>query len=663
MVEPISYTSRDFETILEALKNRVKSKFPNTWKDFVESDVGYSILEVMAYVFDVLSYYLDVMANEAFLPTARDRDSVILLCKLIGYRLRGPTSAVVPVRFSIESALDKDVLIPKGTLVSTDNNVEFELLEDAYILAGNTYVDAEMSEGRTIVDERTSDGTRFQEFKLSRSPLIHGSVSVTVDGVEWKQVESLVYATDTSLCYEVSTDADDYGYVKFGDGVSGAIPPHGSTISISYRIGGGLKGNIDSDEISSYVTGVLSLDPYETIQVHVESTDRGSGGLERESIEHAKYWAPKWVVANGRAVTSRDFDTLGTLYNHPVYGSPFRVKAVLKQRVPECNTVVIYVWSKNSEGDVVPPSSSLKNALYEYFNNNGEGAVRIITVDCEVEDGTNLYVYVDALVRAKEGWDTFGVMSEVEGAIREYFDSVENQPGVDVDLGKLYVLAHKNVKGLDALSINQVYGALETSEVVAVGDGGTKSYEHNTFQFPIVPKTLVITAGDLVVEDDGAGKLVGDVDPNELSQIDYYTGEVKWSFSSAVEEGVQIQVTYRYVADRLCNEELNHTTDGVTKRFRGYISNPPIVPGSFSISDSVQAALDDGVGNLTGDVDSEGVNRIDYSSGFYDVTFRYAPADLTISTIYRQRLQVKTGSLWLEDNQLAVVGQINVGIL
>ena len=55
----------------------------------------------------MLAYYLDAQAAEAFLPTARQRQNVINLCKLINYRLDTPVAATTTLRFSLSSAIER----------------------------------------------------------------------------------------------------------------------------------------------------------------------------------------------------------------------------------------------------------------------------------------------------------------------------------------------------------------------------------------------------------------------------------------------------------------------------------------------------------------------------------------------------------------------------
>ncbi len=56
---PISYISRDFESIKQDLVDYAKRYYPSTYKDFNEASFGSLMLDLVAYVGDQLSFYLD----------------------------------------------------------------------------------------------------------------------------------------------------------------------------------------------------------------------------------------------------------------------------------------------------------------------------------------------------------------------------------------------------------------------------------------------------------------------------------------------------------------------------------------------------------------------------------------------------------------------------
>lgn len=111
----ISYANKDYESLREELLARIP-QLTERWTDFNESDLGVVLLELFCAVGDMLAYYLDAQAAEAFLPTARQRQNVINLCKLINYRLDDPVAATTILRFLTASPAVDDLLIPAGTL-------------------------------------------------------------------------------------------------------------------------------------------------------------------------------------------------------------------------------------------------------------------------------------------------------------------------------------------------------------------------------------------------------------------------------------------------------------------------------------------------------------------------------------------------------------------
>tara|TARA_R110002012_G_scaffold36071_6_gene102250 strand:- start:969 stop:2762 length:1794 start_codon:yes stop_codon:yes gene_type:complete len=86
-LQSINYTSRDFESIRKDLENYAKTYYSETYKDFNEASFGSLMLDTVAYIGDMLSFYLDYQANESFLDTAIEYDNVIRLAKQMGFKL------------------------------------------------------------------------------------------------------------------------------------------------------------------------------------------------------------------------------------------------------------------------------------------------------------------------------------------------------------------------------------------------------------------------------------------------------------------------------------------------------------------------------------------------------------------------------------------------
>lgn len=653
----IDFTSRDFDTIIESLKLHLKSRFPDTYTDFTESSMGMALLELTAYVYDLLSYMLDATANELYLPTAQDRESVINICKLVGYDLDPATSASVVCELTIDAVQAQDVIIAQGTQIVTENDLVFELAQEATITAGTLEGEGTFTHGETKEDNFTSDGSANQSFELANNGVANGTIVVEVNGTEWDEQDSLVYGDSTSEIYTIDYDENDKATISFGDGSSGYIPPNTASIKVTYRVGGGVEGNIAIGQVNQTVVGTLQgVAPPVNVTVTVYNAERGSGGLDRETISYAKYWAPRYVHANGRAVTKQDFTTLATLFRDSTYGGPAYACAELRQEVPELNTVDVYLWSLDSNGRPTTAGSGLIAAMQEYFDNNDAGAIRLISVDTEVQSGMNLYLDLELSVKTQSGFNATEVLNDVLDAISALLVSASNQPGQDFRLSLLYKTVQE-VAGVEYAIIDEMVASLASSYNLGTGNGVLTNFAGTLPNTPVAEGSISISDGTQTVTDDGDGNLQGDVAASGTNTIDYTTGALDVTFANAPVGAAAITVTYRYVTDTQ-RGEVELTSTGAA-RIRGKLNYAPVVPGTFAISDGSQTVTDDGDGNVQGDIDATGRNTVIYESGSYDFTFEFPPSvGNNISSTYRQYLDSVSEDVPVEDSQLVVEGNV-----
>jgi len=94
----IDYVTKDYDGFRQAMLNQIPLRLPN-WTDRSESDFGVVLIELFAYVADLLSYYQDRVANEAFLGTATQRRSVTELLRLIDYQIDPGLAASAHIHF------------------------------------------------------------------------------------------------------------------------------------------------------------------------------------------------------------------------------------------------------------------------------------------------------------------------------------------------------------------------------------------------------------------------------------------------------------------------------------------------------------------------------------------------------------------------------------
>jgi hypothetical protein len=242
----IDYTGRDYYSLRDELIARIQDRIPE-WNASDPADFGVALVEAFAYMGDLVSYYIDRVANESFIRTATQRESLLNIALTYGYTPAGYRNATVDLVFTNSS--EEEVTIPAGTVVSgqviIDDTVEtvyFTTVADAVIdaIAGGTPGEYTVSayEGRSVTlvaDDTTtygeligtSTGTPAMRFALGESPVVDGSVEIYVqDGdlfSKWTQVEHLLDYSTNDLVYSLFIDDNNFVYINFGYGVSGVI--------------------------------------------------------------------------------------------------------------------------------------------------------------------------------------------------------------------------------------------------------------------------------------------------------------------------------------------------------------------------------------------------------------------------------------------------------
>ncbi len=82
----IDYLARDYTSLRQLMLDRMSRTVPD-WQERHVPDLGITLVEILAYVGDYLSYCQDAVATEAYLRTARKRVSVRRHARLVDYAM------------------------------------------------------------------------------------------------------------------------------------------------------------------------------------------------------------------------------------------------------------------------------------------------------------------------------------------------------------------------------------------------------------------------------------------------------------------------------------------------------------------------------------------------------------------------------------------------
>jgi hypothetical protein len=405
----IAYSNKDYESIRHELLAKIP-QLTDRWTDFNHSDLGVVLLDLFCGVSDMLAYYLDVQATEAFLPTARQRQNVIDLCKLIGYRLDTPVTATTTLRFSLSSPMGTDLIIPARTACRAlldGGHADFETVEDSLIPRGVLTVSVPARQGVRRTETFTATGQPFQCFRLTGESIAQGSISVNIADETWNEVGHFQDSTPDSLYFMADIDALDVITIIFGGGQNGAVPPQGAVITVSYLTTLGEKGNLAPGRITQILTPVYS----EGAQVSLSVTNPvpATGGTSQESIEHARRQAPAELRTLWKAITLEDYKALAE-------GFPGVAKAHVLD-TNDCQNIRYY----NVHLAIAPdggglPSALLKRDLADFLERR-----KVITVEVTLFDPIYRPIDIDIEVYVWPGEALENVRSRIEFQLAEIF--------------------------------------------------------------------------------------------------------------------------------------------------------------------------------------------------------------------------------------------------
>jgi hypothetical protein len=400
----IDHSASDFASLREALINYAKAVYPLDYTNFSESDFGVLLIELMAAIGHIQSYKSDFLVNENYLRTARNRSSVKNLLELVGVRLKGPisaaanarieltsipqtvgitvSSAVIPAAnrvISITSPEDNGVLSFTLYKINSDGTVNLENLSNdlnftVSATAASTVIieDAVLLEGSLVIESGQFESPDLiKSISLSQFPYIEKSAQVFIQGNTttngiYTEEENIYFASGgADKIFQISTDEDFTAKVIFGDSTIGQSPAVGDNYTVSYRIGGGSRGNIPSEYINAPITVTLSNGvASESAEGTLENLSPGTGGADAETIAHAKKYAPLSFRRQDRLVTLSDYKAFANTFISN-YGSTGKANAVVRRAYSSANIIDLFILERASNIQLRKATPEYKRQLLE----------------------------------------------------------------------------------------------------------------------------------------------------------------------------------------------------------------------------------------------------------------------------------------------------------
>lgn len=414
--------------------------------DYSEGNILIIILSLFAAIAEVLHYYVDNMARETFLPTARRYDSVVKHGALVDYHARAAIAATVDVILSRSitgNSIGAKLTIPQGTLFTDSSGNSWLSARDVIwhsnvttckvpIIQHERYTASALNNmviptgDRVILNLGTLPNGKYYE---------QGSMSLQIGGETWVLVDTFAKSKPTDKHFMVSVDEALNPYIMFGDGTFGKKPAAGAKITnVVFYLTNGTQGNVKSNTITSVPSVISSSITDATVS---NAYDAG-GGSNYENFTMLKEHIPLSVKTLGVAITKEDFESLAML-----------VDGVNKAKADyECGRkLTIYI---SPDGGAVA-SSELINRVYNLLSQRAP-----MTTWLKVKSAGKVQIILEMDVTGKKSYKTAEIQTQILTALYNAYSPEQAQIGGSVRVSDIYALID-NLSTVDYLHLTKFY--------------------------------------------------------------------------------------------------------------------------------------------------------------------------------------------------------------
>ena len=547
----LNITEVDFADIKSNLKTYLQSQTQFNDYDFEGSNMSV-LLDVLSYNTHYNAFYTNMLANEMFLDTAQQRDSVVSRAKELGYITRSArgASANVTISFAGVSNAISEFALPKNTTFTTtiDSRTFTFVTPETNIIKNisNTFSKAiTITEGTPVTQEFTVDDASPIKYVIPNENVDTRSILVTVKesasssaNTIYKQATNIREVNNQSAVYYLQETHDKQYEVLFGTGSLGKPVVNGNVIQIEYRVCHGTQTN----GANTFSIDSLSITPSHTgTTLTVNSVARG--GVEIENIDSIKFNAPRNFKIQNRAVVAKDFERI-------ILNENTNLSSVIafggEEAVPAVHGKV-YIAIK-PQGELIP-TATLKDEI-----KNSIKSRTMLGIDPLVIDPTYLFViptittYYDTL-KANIG------TSAIQALVR---DSIVNYSSTNLEQFGKRLRYSRFVRDLDntneSVLNNEAEVKMQKRFVPSTTTATLVDLEfHNAIQKNSVTSTT-FTFNNFIaqLDDDGLGniRMFRFNDQKEqvfidatAGSIDYTTGKISLNkFVVSAFDGIEVKV-------------------------------------------------------------------------------------------------------------------------
>ena len=339
-----AYAAFEADTLKDLIIKRLNESEVFRDQNFEGSNIN-ALIDVVAYMYHVLLFYLNTTASESNFSSATLYENINKLVSILNYKPAGGQTSLATLTLDATNNILPSAYILKrfstinaeGIKYTTVRDIAFEKTTTAYETLA---IDKNILMQGTIVEspDFTATGENFETIILANTIsenttgfIADNSFSVFVKSTfddkwyEWNETASLYLERSDAEKYEKRLNENNNYEFKFGNNITGKALRVGERVKIFYVQSDGSLGQIGANVLKKYKFNLYSSTAFADISQYIYSNqtnfitsaqlpylvpnnyNSSSPIAASETVEEIKQNVPKLFLTQDRLVTNSDY--------------------------------------------------------------------------------------------------------------------------------------------------------------------------------------------------------------------------------------------------------------------------------------------------------------------------------------------------------------------
>lgn len=344
-----AYVAFDALTLKDFINDRLTKE--GTFSDQIyEGSNLASIVEIIAYSYHVLMFYLNTTASESTFSQASIYENMNKIVSLVGYKPTGRQTSICTLNTTASPALSTGSYLMRRFSFFNINDIQYTTLKDYNFSKTTTGTESITTLNNNVIlyqgtvnqyPKYTASGEEFETLPIvivntvdtdTESFISAGSISVFVKEIaslkyyEYKEANNLYLATSYDRVFDLRLNENGNYEVKFGNNIFGKQLSEGDEVIVYY-----VESNNNAGIISKNTINGRSIFAYTTLlfeTIYADIKDINSGNLidaitsqyltftnpnnstligASESVDEIRKNTASFVASNLRLITAKDY--------------------------------------------------------------------------------------------------------------------------------------------------------------------------------------------------------------------------------------------------------------------------------------------------------------------------------------------------------------------